>query len=143
MKEKFIILVADRNKHIRELLKRELSDDGYQVILAKTAAEVVTIVSSVDPIHLIVIDSDLPDGGLVDIMLKLKSRLDRIPVVQHSCRCDQQTEIALSSTIHEIEKGSDSISRIRALADRIYHQIFPASAANPSAGPAVRPDKRG
>ena len=140
MKEKFIILVADRNKHIRELLKRELSDDGYQVILAKTVAEVVTIVSSVDPIHLIVIDDDLPDGGLVDIMLKLKGRLDRIPVVHHSCHRNHSTDIALSRTIYDIEKGRDSISRIRILADQISRQVTSAAVPGKSGRPVIQPD---
>ncbi|RJP79213.1 MAG: response regulator [Desulfobacteraceae bacterium] len=115
----FIILVADRNKHIRELLKRELSDDGHQVIPAKTAAEVVEIVSTVNPIHLIIIDFDLPDRDSADIMRKLKSRFDDIPVIIHSHGSERQTGFLPSRQIYEIEKGSTSISQIKVLVDQI------------------------
>jgi DNA-binding NtrC family response regulator len=115
----FIILVADRNKHIRELLKRELSDDGHQVIPAKTASEVVEIISTVDSIHLIIIDFDLPDGDLADIRLKLKGRFDKIPVIIHSYGSERRTGFLSSHNIYEIEKGSTSIAQIKVLVNQI------------------------
>lgn len=115
----FIILVADRNKHIRELLKRELADDGYQVILAKTGAEVVAVVSTIDIINLIVIDFDMPDGDLTDIRRKLKGRLDEIPMIIHSYPSERQNGFSLSHHMYEIEKGSTSISQIKMLVDQI------------------------
>jgi len=119
LKPIFTILIADRNKHVRELLKRELSDDGHQVILAKTAAEIVTIFSTVEFINLLILDTDLPDGDVVDIMLKLKDRFDALPIIIHSCSGDRQFSLSLSNKIYEIEKGTTSISQIKILVDQI------------------------
>ena len=119
LRSMFIILVADRNKHIRELLKRELSDDGYQVILAKTAAEVVAVISTIDRINLIIIDFYLPDGDLTDIKRKLKGRLDMIPMIIHSYASERQNGFLPSRNMVEIEKGSTSISEIKLLVDQI------------------------
>jgi CheY-like chemotaxis protein len=115
----FTILIADRNKHVRELLKRELSGLGHQVILAKTAAEIVTIFSTVKFIDLLILDSDLPDGDLADIMLKLKDRFDALPVIIHSCSCERPFSLSLSNKIFEIEKGTTSIEQIKILVDQI------------------------
>lgn len=119
MKPIFTILIADRNKHVRDLLRRELSDDGHQVILAKTVAEVVMIFSTVEFINLLILDTDLPDGDVVDIKLKLKDRFDALPIIIHSCGGDHQFSLSLSNKVYEVEKGTTSISQIKILVDQI------------------------
>ena len=37
----FTILIADRNRNVRNLLQREMTSEGYQVLLAENAREVI------------------------------------------------------------------------------------------------------
>ena len=54
------ILIADRNSHVRTFLMRELMAEGYRVILAATAENVLKIVFTRDDIDLLVLDPHLP-----------------------------------------------------------------------------------
>ena len=69
----FNILIADRNPHVRELLKREIALEGYNVFLAKNGAEVMEQVRSSNRFDLIVIDPDIADlrqSDLIEILKK-------------------------------------------------------------------------
>lgn len=44
--EDFVILVADRNRHVLDLLKRELALDGYTIKIAKDDREIMEILET-------------------------------------------------------------------------------------------------
>ncbi|MBP1709751.1 MAG: response regulator with CheY-like receiver, AAA-type ATPase, and DNA-binding domain, partial [Deltaproteobacteria bacterium] len=59
MKENFTLLIADRNRNIREFLQRELVTDGYRVLLACDGRQVVNIIEKEAP-DLLIVDLDIP-----------------------------------------------------------------------------------
>ena len=57
MKEIFKVLIADRNRNIREFLQRELRTEGYKVLLACDARQVAKIMEIEAP-DLLILDLD-------------------------------------------------------------------------------------
>jgi len=53
------ILIADRNRHVRDLLRREFAAEGYRVQVAKDGQEVMNISNEEAP-DLFIMDSELP-----------------------------------------------------------------------------------
>lgn len=56
MRDSFTILIADRNRHVRELLRREFEADGYRVRLARDDRQVLTVINSAEPLDLLILD---------------------------------------------------------------------------------------
>jgi CheY-like chemotaxis protein len=54
------ILIADRNRHVRELLRRELMAEGYTVEVAKDGHEVWLMINGGNPPNLIILDLEIP-----------------------------------------------------------------------------------
>ena len=46
MYDKFTILIADRNRHVREFLRRELMAEDYCVEVAKDGREVLLMITA-------------------------------------------------------------------------------------------------
>jgi len=78
------LLIADRNPHIRNFLKREMQAEGYHVQLARNAREVLKIIYSPEPIDLMILDMDLPGAGELNLLKCLEDRIPELPFVIHS-----------------------------------------------------------
>ena len=72
MESHYTLLIADKNPHIREFLKRELSSNGYAVHLAENCCQVLMIIG--DNIDLLILDPELPDAEETNILEKLKEK---------------------------------------------------------------------
>ena len=83
MKKAAIILVADRNRHVRDYLQRELSGEGYRVVLAKNGRQVLDRITSGEPVDLIVLDLNLPDERELKVLEKIREHAPDLPVVVH------------------------------------------------------------
>ncbi len=89
------LLIADRNPHIRNFLKREMQAEGYNVQLAKNGREVLNLIYSPAPIDLLIIDLDLPGASELNLLKCLEDRIPELPFVIHSDLFDY-----LESTSH-------------------------------------------
>ncbi|MBU1161260.1 MAG: response regulator [Proteobacteria bacterium] len=95
MMKRYNLLIADRNPHIRNFLKREMQADGYNVQLAKNGREVLSLIYSPMPIDLLIIDLDLPGANELNLLKCLEDRIPVLPFVIHSDLFDY-----LESTSH-------------------------------------------
>ena len=125
MEKEFTILIADRNPHVRELLKREMMAEGYRVRLAKNGREVLGQVYHHEPLDLLILDLDLPDAGEVAILESIEDRIPTLPVVVHSFVSDYANQPAVLSAAVFVEKKGTSIEPLKKVVFEVLHKITP------------------
>ncbi len=122
MENEFTLLIADRNPHVRQLLKREMTAEGYRVETAKDCREVLRRVFSPLPLDLLIFDLDLPDAGDEDILVRLNDRIPRVPLVFHSLKngCAGHPEGRHSDVF--VEKRGNSVERLKKVVSKLLKQ---------------------
>ena len=125
MEKEFTILIADRNRHVRELLKREMMAEGYRVRLAKNGREVREQVYQCEPLDLLILDLDLPDAGEVAILESIEDRIPTLPVVVHTFLSDYANNPAALSTVVFVEKKGSSIESLKKVVSDVLHNSNP------------------
>lgn len=127
MAKAFTILIADRNPHILQFLRRELTVEGYTVLLAKTGKEIVENLRGGRPLHAIILDPDLRDMGGVIIIKMISENLPKVPVIIHTFSTQLFLMPPASGSTLFVEKNGNSIQRIKEilpallLADAMHH----------------------
>jgi CheY-like chemotaxis protein len=111
------ILVIDDDHHARDLIKRSLESEGYNVTLAEGGDEGIALAHSIKP-SLITLDIIMPgrDGWSVLQELKDDPDLRNIPVVMVSMIDDKKMGSALGAVDH-LTKPVDR-SKLKALVKR-------------------------
>jgi len=117
--KRFTILAADRNPHVRDFLKREMTAEGFQVDLAKNAREVLERVYQNESIDLIIIDLDLPDASQEELLTHLSDRIPNLPVVIHSFSTDDAYHSKDLSDVTFVEKEGRSIEALKKIVMKI------------------------
>ena len=122
MKTSFHILIADRNPHVREFLRREMLAEGYQVRLAENGRELSKWAFHNEKLDLVIVDPDLPDIDVPSLLKKLKDRIPFVPIVVHTFMTDYTEYALLLQNIPVVEKRGSSIERLKKLVFEILHQ---------------------
>jgi len=122
LKRKHTILIADRNPHVREFLKRELTVAGYQVLLADKGCDVVQRVYQHESIDLLILDPDLPDVEESALLKKILNRVPSLPVVVHTFISDYENHKDLANAAAFVEKKGNSIENLRLVISDILQQ---------------------
>lgn len=120
MKKEFKILVADRNQHVREFLKRELMAEGYRVRLAKNVQEVLKKVYHAETLDLLILDPDLPGTDKLSLLKKLQNRIPALPVVVHTYLADYNDYTHALSKLAFVEKSGSSVESLK----KMVHEIL-------------------
>lgn len=123
MTHDFSILVADRNKNVREFLRRELGADGYQVQTAKDGREVLDLVNGEGP-DLLILDLEIPFIDGLSILQKLKARPRALPVVIYSFLTEQTDHPAMQYAEAFVEKGGD-LDRLKSVVVKVLEKAYP------------------
>jgi DNA-binding NtrC family response regulator len=113
VKKEFKILIADRNQHVREFLKRELMSEGYGVGLAKNVEEVLKKVYHSETLDLLILDPDLPGVEILSLFKKLQDRIPVLPVVLHTYLKDYSNHTDLLNEVAFVEKSGSSIESLK------------------------------
>lgn len=125
MKQQFKILIADRNPHVREFLKREMIADGYLVRLAENGRQLIKWVFNKEPVDLLIIDPDLPDTDMASLFATLRDRIPMLPMVIHTFLSDYNDHPDVFYQIPFVEKHGSSIDHLKKTVYQILHQSDP------------------
>jgi DNA-binding NtrC family response regulator len=123
MNNAYSILIADRNRHVRDFLKRELSAAGYRLQLAKDGREVLRWVRSGELFDLIILDPDLPDAGEIKILKTLQAQMPSVPIVIHTFLADYTQLPTDIGSLATVVKNGDSIDNLK----KVVAQFLEAS----------------
>lgn len=102
------ILIADRNRHVRDLLRRELNAEGYRVEVARDGREVLDRINGEDPPHLLILDLEIPYLDEPEVWSRLKDRQPGLPVVIHTFLPEYPTSLTLPVEATFLEKKGDT-----------------------------------
>lgn len=116
MEKPFTILIADRNRHVREFLRREMIKVGYHVREAKNGQEVLREVYTHEHLDLLILDPDLPDVNMSTILKKLENRIPPLPVVIHGFPPEYVDNPDVLEKTPFVEKRGDSIEQLKKVA---------------------------
>jgi len=104
MKKK--ILVVDDEKNIRILLTEELTDEGYEVEVAKNGAEALEIIKNKKP-DLVTLDIKMPGEDGLSILRKIREIEYDLPVIICSAYSVYKSEFSAVAADHYVVKSSN------------------------------------
>jgi len=118
------ILIADRNRHVREFLRRELEAEGYQVEVARDGREVLNLLSSDEPPHLLILDLEIPQLDEMEIWARLQDRRPPTPVVIHTFLPEYPIRLTVPLAAAFLEKKGDT-DHLKAVVAEVLDKHYP------------------
>jgi CheY-like chemotaxis protein len=122
--DKFTILIADRNRHVREFLRRELIAEDYCVEVAKDGREVLIMINAEKPPDLLILDLDIPFVGGLAILESLQDRFPPLPVVIHSFLTEYSNHPVVQRAATFVEKRGN-IDRLKSAVVDVLRKSYP------------------
>lgn len=114
MDKTYTILIADRNPHIREFLRRELDAFGYQVRLVENGKDLLEQVYSRMRLDLLIFDPDFPGVEPTDTFRKILDRIPQLPVVLYCVRGTENIDAYAGGNVCLVEKNGQSVEVLKA-----------------------------
>ncbi|MDY6837728.1 MAG: response regulator [Thermodesulfobacteriota bacterium] len=132
--KRFCILIADRNRHVREFLRRELMLAGYLVQVAKDGREVMKMTGDDHLPDLLILDLDLPYVNGLTILEELETRDRPLPVIVHTFHVEWRKHPAVQRAACFWEKRGNNIQGFKATVAEVLEKWYPRRApSGPSA----------
>lgn len=107
------ILIAERNPHVREFLRRELDDETTPAEVAEDGREVLRRLATLPEIDLLILDPDLPFLDELALFRRLRSRMPRPVVILHAFGADRDDWAEFWRSLPLVEKGGRSTEQLR------------------------------
>ena len=131
----FLVLVADRNRHVRNLLERELRAEGYEVAAARNGREVVELLER-GRVDLAILADDLPDSGGLEVLRAMRRRLIDTPVAVLTYSPDETID-GLGEGRAVCVKKSEDMDALKAVVRQALQRF------HPDRGPDRNPNRGG
>ena len=100
------ILVVDDDEAIRTLLRDELTDEGYQVILASNAREALKLVEQ-EPLDLVILDIRMPGMDGLEALPRILGLKEGLPVILNTAYTQYQESFMSWAADAYVVKSSD------------------------------------
>ena len=124
MENQFTILIADRNPHVREFLRRELEAEGYRVRLAKDGRKVTIMVQLEDPPDLVILDPEIPYLEEVSNLDRVREKDSHPPFIIHTFHADLINHPSIKGLGEFVEKRGD-IDLLKAKVSEVLRKTYP------------------
>lgn len=124
MEKKFKILIADKNKNVRDFLMRELSSEGYEATSAKDGEFVLETIAGEDPPDLLILDLEIPGMDCAVIFGRTQAHKPPIPVIVHTFLTEEADRNSMSKTEIYIEK-SGNIDHLKSAVAEMLKRFYP------------------
>ncbi len=125
MKSQFNILIADRNRHVREFLRREFIADGYSVQLAKDGRELLCMIDAENCADLLILDLEMPYSEGPEGLELLFDRKPFLPVVIHTLLTDHAAHQAVKRAAAFLEKRGNNIDSLKEVVSSVLRKTYP------------------
>ena len=131
------ILVVDDDVQIRELLRKALTGEGYEVVTVPSLAQALTVLAG-EPVDLMVLDLSFPEGSGAAFLKEIRRAKNDVPVVVYSgfVTSEVETELRTAGVTDVLSK----LAGITSLVSQISRVV--RATARPAAGPAATPEQR-
>ena len=115
MKRPVILLIADRNPHVREFLKREMMAEGYQIRLVKSGQELIDDVHNPGalPPDMVILDPDLPDANDQSLVHHINQIVPGLPIVIHTLQTEMIHQMDAVHPVIFVEKKGSSVDHLK------------------------------
>lgn len=124
------ILLVEDDRNERILYERELTEEGYSVVLACDGREALKKVEESVP-HLVILDINMPQMDGLDAMSKILDLNPRIPVIINTAYSSYQDSFMSWAADAYVIKSGD----LTELKDRIKEVLEKFSASDSSGDP--------
>ena len=112
MKHPLQILVTDTNLHVRNLLKRELAQEGYTIYLAKNQKEAQGYIYGDIQLDIIILDPELPECYGQPLLDQIQERIPGVKIIIHTF-AEFFNEMNVDENVHFVEKSAVSIAPLK------------------------------
>lgn len=138
MQTESTLLIVDRNRNVREYLKRELASEGYHILLAENHRELSKMIHEKKPVDLVVIDPDLPDVEEKQLFRDLQSLSPRTSIVIHALALDDLNHRRFLMETSFVEKEGNSIEELKHVIAKRLHRPLSSEMASQWVEPKPR-----
>jgi DNA-binding NtrC family response regulator len=136
------ILIADRNRNVRDFLRREFEAEGFVVSTAKNGEELIIMAHKTDGPDLVIMDLDLPVLDGITVIKSFEERAPALPVIVHSNAGGAEGLAAFKCVVAFIEKGENLELLKRTAALVIERKFSPAAPAARDRGLQIKQERR-
>ena len=114
MNKPVALLIADRNPHVREFLKREMMAEGYHIRLVKSGQELIDHIHDPETLpDMVILDPDLPDANDLSLVHHIHQLAPDLPVVIHTLQTEMIHQFNMTQSILLIEKKGSSVDHLK------------------------------
>ena len=107
MKRVFTILIADRNRRVRQFLRREFGSEGYRVLLAENGNALSCMIREDDGLDLLILDDAMLALNDCRVPEQLENRVPPLPFILHSFSPESVASNLIGAAAALVEKSGD------------------------------------
>ena len=119
-----MILIADRNRHVRQFLKREFVADGYLVVLAENGHDLSRIIGREDTLDLLILDDEILGLDESRIVEQLGNRIPPLPFIIHSFSTEGLDRSLVAAAAALVEK-TGKIEQLKEAVKQVLRREYP------------------